>query len=256
MIFIDTHSHLFLNQFKNDRDEVIRKAIKQGIQKILLPNIDAKSITPMLDTCAAFPDHCFPMMGLHPNSVNENYTAELQSIENQLRQKKFYAIGEIGLDLYWDKTFKQQQEDALVYQIKLAQKHGLPIVVHTRNAVKDSIEIIKQYNNINGVFHSFTGTLEEAQQIVEMGYKIGVGGIITFKNSGLSEIISKLSLQDIVLETDAPYLSPVPKRGKRNESAYLLFIANKIAELFDVNVPMVAEVTTANAMDIFFNKRL
>ncbi len=256
MIFIDTHSHLFLNQFKNDRDEVIRKAIKQGVQKILLPNIDAESITPMLDTCAAFPDHCFPMMGLHPNSVNENFYTELKTIENQLEEKTFYAIGEIGLDLYWDKTFKQQQEDALVYQIKLAQKHGLPIVVHTRDAVKESIEIIRQYNNINGVFHSFKGSLEEAQQIVEMGYKIGVGGIVTFKNSGLPEIISKLSLQDIVLETDAPYLSPAPKRGKRNESAYLLFIANKIAELFDVDVPVVAEATTANAMNIFFNNRV
>lgn len=252
MIFIDTHSHLFLKQFKNDRDEVIRKAIEQGIEKMLLPNIDSKSITPMLDTCAAYPDHCFPMMGLHPNSVNKNYMTELKVIESRLEQNKFYAVGEIGLDLYWDKTFKHQQEEAFIHQIELARKYNLPIVVHTRNAVNESVNIIKHYDNLTGIFHSFTGTLEQAQKIVEMGYKIGVGGIITFKNSGLSEIISKLTLNDIVLETDAPYLAPDPKRGKRNESAYLLFIANKIAELFNVPLSKVAEITTANATDVFF----
>ncbi len=253
MILVDTHSHIYLNEFDNDREQVIKNAFSNNVTKILFPNIDSSTVAPLLKLTKEYPNNFFPMMGLHPTSVKNNYLEELKNVELWLEKEKFYAIGEIGIDLYWDKTFENQQIDAFEKQIELAIKHNLPIVIHTRNSFDKIYDIVKNYKNrkLRGVFHCFTGNIEQAKKIISLGFKLGIGGIVTFKNSGLDKVVQNVDLKNIILETDSPYLSPAPKRGKRNESANIIYIAEKIAQLHNVTIDKVAEITTQNAKELF-----
>ncbi|WP_346856660.1 TatD family hydrolase [uncultured Draconibacterium sp.] len=252
-MLIDTHSHIYSEDFIHDRDEALQRAYESGVKKIVLPNIDSGSIKHMLDLSEAYPHLCYPLMGLHPTSVDEDYKEELQAIEYWLERRKFYGIGEIGIDLYWDKKFIEEQKEAFRYQIKLAKKYNLPVVIHVRNSFEETYEIVKeeQDGSLNGVFHCFSGSEIEATKIIELGFLFGIGGVVTFKNSTLDEVLKSIDISNLVLETDSPYLSPVPKRGKRNESSYLMYIAQKIAEVYNVPVARVAEITTSNARNLF-----
>jgi len=253
MIFTDTHTHLYLNAFDDDRAEVLQNAIDQNIKYMLLPNIDSGSVSGMLGLCNEFPRNCFPMMGLHPTSVNENYRDELNLVEDWLGKKKFCAVGEIGIDLYWDKTYIKEQEEAFRYQIDLALKYDLPIVIHSRESFDEIFTVLEDYKNtgIQGVFHCFTGTLEQAHKAIDLGFFLGIGGVVTFKNSGLDKVVNEIDLKNIILETDSPFLAPMPFRGKRNESAYINIIARKIAEIKNIEITEVAEATTGNAKNLF-----
>lgn len=253
MIITDTHTHLYLKDFDNDRNQVIENAIDAGVKYMLLPNIDSKSIDGMIAICDSFPTNCFSMMGLHPTSVDANYLMELEVIEQWLSKRKFVAIGEIGIDLYWDKTYKDEQIHAFKFQIELAKKYDLPIVIHSRESMTEIISVLEEvhFDNLRGVFHCFNGTLIEAKRIIEMGFLLGIGGVITFKNSGLDQIVSVIDLAKIVLETDSPYLTPVPFRGKRNESAYTTFVNKKVSEIKGITVEEVAEITSDNARKLF-----
>jgi TatD DNase family protein len=250
----DTHTHLFAEEFDSDRKEVVQRAILAGVNKLFLPNIDSSSIAAMFALEKQFPENCFPMMGLHPCSVKENYLEELKIIEDWFLKRKFSAVGEIGMDYHWDKTFIPQQKDAFSKQIDLAKKYNLPIVIHQRECFDDVFEIVKSKNgnNLKGIFHCFTGTIEEANRIISLGgFKMGIGGAVTYKNSKLPEVLKQIDLKHIVLETDSPYLTPVPHRGKRNESSFIIFVAQKIAEVKGITVEEVAKITTKNAEDIF-----
>ncbi len=250
----DTHAHLYLDDFDNDRDRVIENAIQLGITQFFLPNIDSSSIDALLALSNAYPENCFPMMGLHPCSVKENFEEELTLVEEWLSKEKFYAIGETGIDLYWDKTFFSHQEIVFRKQIELAKKFKLPIVIHSRNSFDEIDKIIDELNddNLKGIFHCFSGTIEQAEKIIAYGgFKLGIGGVVTFKNAGLDKVINQIDLKHIVLETDSPYLAPVPHRGKRNESGYLLLIAQKVAAIYNIPVEKLAEITTGNAKAIF-----
>ncbi|HAF28283.1 MAG TPA: hydrolase TatD [Bacteroidales bacterium] len=253
MQLIDTHTHLFLPEFDSDRDQVILNAQQNGVEKVLLPNVDGSTINDLLKLVEKYPDYCYPMMGLHPTSVTEDYKEELKKTEIWLEKRKFIAIGEIGIDLYWDKTFKKQQEEAFRYQIDLAKKYDLPVVIHARDSFDEIFTIMDEIidDKLKGVFHAFTGDEIQAKRIIEWGFKIGIGGIVTFKNSGLDKVVHNIDINHIVLETDSPYLAPVPHRGKRNESAYLLNIAQKIAEIKNISFKEVAEITTYNANQLF-----
>lgn len=253
MVFIDTHTHLFLPEFDNDRKQVIENAIIHGVDKMLLPNVDCTSVDSLFDVCRQYPQNCFPMIGLHPTSVKENYIVDIQNIESILKREKVIAIGEIGIDLYWDKAFLKQQQEAFIYQINLAKKYDLPIVIHARESFNEIFDIIKLQldNKLKGVFHAFTGDIKQAEQIIDWGFKLGIGGIVTFKNSGLDKIVEQIDLNHIVLETDSPYLPPVPFRGKRNESAYLVKVAEKIAQIKNCSIEEVAEKTSLNAKTLF-----
>lgn len=252
-MFIDTHSHLYAEEFDIDRNEIIKKAIEVGVKKILLPNCNSETVGVMLALEKQFPENCFSMMGLHPCYVKENVEEELALVEKLLNEKKFIAVGEIGLDFYWDTSFKEEQINAFQFQIDLAKKHKLPIAIHTRNAMAETIELIEKNKdeNLRGVFHCFSGTLEDAKKIISLGFYLGIGGVITYKNSGLQEILKEIDLQHILLETDAPYLSPVPFRGKRNESAYIPLIAEKLSEIKDCSLITIKEQTTENAISLF-----
>ncbi len=256
MILTDTHTHLYLEEFDADRQAVMQKAIENEVHRILLPNIDSTTRQRLEKTVAAFPGTCFPMMGLHPTSVNENMEKELALVEQELATGKYYGVGEIGIDLYWDQTFEEEQKEAFRRQLQLAKKYRLAVSVHTRNAFDQVLHIVKQELNdgLHGVFHCFTGTEAEARKLLETGFKLGIGGIVTFKNSGLDRVVAQLPLESLVLETDAPYLTPAPHRGKRNESAYLVYIAQKIAEAKNIPVEKVAETTTETARQLFFTK--
>lgn len=253
MTLIDTHTHLYLNDFEKDINEVIKRANEAGVEKFYLPAIDSSETNALLSLEQAFPEHCFAMAGLHPCSVKAVYKTELEFIHLQLTQRSFAAIGETGLDFYWDKTYTAQQYEALQQQIDWAIEFDLPIVLHTRNATKETIDVIakNKTDDLRGIFHCFSGTKDEARQIIDCGFFLGIGGVVTYKNSGLAEVISDVDLEHLVLETDAPYLTPVPFRGKRNESSYLKIIAEKIAAVKKVSVEEVAEITTRNAMKIF-----
>lgn len=253
MQLIDTHSHLFLPEFDSDRDQVILNAQQNGVEKVLLPNVDGSTINDLLKLVEKYPDYCYPMIGLHPTSVKEDYKEELKKTENWLEKRNFIAIGEIGIDLYWDKTFKTQQEEAFRYQIELAKKYDLPVVIHARDSFDEIFTIMDEIidDKLKGVFHAFTGDEIQAKRIIEWGFKIGIGGIVTFKNSGLDKVVHNIDINHIVLETDSPYLAPVPHRGKRNESAYLPNIAQKIAEIKNISIKEVAEITTYNAKQLF-----
>jgi TatD DNase family protein len=253
MILIDTHCHLYAQEFEADINTVIENAEAVGVQKFYLPSIDSTAIEAMLQLEEKYPNKCIAMMGLHPCYVKENYTQELKIVEEWLAKRKFVAIGEIGLDYYWDKTFAQAQETAFRQQIEWSLQYQLPIIIHTRNATQDTISIVKEYANrgVRGIFHCFGGSYQTAQEILELGFYLGIGGVLTYKKAGLSEVLEKISLDHLVLETDAPYLTPVPFRGKRNESSYLQYVAAKLAEVKKVPVEMVAAITTANAQKIF-----
>lgn len=251
--FIDTHTHLYDEQFDNDRSIIIDKAIELGVSKMYLPNCDHTTIEPMMAMVERWPQHCFPMMGVHPCYIKENYKEELKIAEEWLTKTTFSAIGEIGLDYYWDKTFIPEQKEAFNLQMDWALQLNLPIVIHTRDSLQDGIDMVRarQNGNLKGIFHCFGGTLEEARQIIDLGFYLGIGGVSTFKKSTLPEILNEISLQHLVLETDAPYLAPVPYRGKRNESSYIPLIGMKIAEIKKCSVAEVAEITTQNAELIF-----
>lgn len=261
MIFTDTHSHLYAKEFDDDRTQVIEHALEFGVKRIFLPNIDSTSISGMLSLTSAYPENCFGMMGLHPCSVKEDYEQELKIIEQWLRERnsgqgtgKFYAVGEIGIDLYWDKTFLVQQQLAFRRQIELAKQFQLPIVIHTRSSFREVYDIVSELNDgsLKGIFHCFSGTIGEAEKVINLGgFKLGIGGVLTFKNSGMDVIVKEIGLEHLVLETDSPYLAPVSHRGKRNESAYIVFVAQKVAELKNISVEEVAEKTTHNSKIIF-----
>lgn len=252
-MFIDTHSHIYTDDFKSDRIEVIQRAKESGIEKIVIPNIDTSSIRSLLNLTDSAPEYFIPLIGLHPTSVKEDFREELQIMDYWINKRKFYGIGEIGIDLYWDKTFIAEQVEAFETQVEWAIKYQMPVVIHVRDSYNEVMEVLHRHNNplLKGVFHSFTGTVEQAQEITELGFKIGLGGIVTFKNSGLDKVVPEIALEHIVLETDSPYLSPVPFRGKRNESAYITYIASKIAELKQTNPEEVGSVTSQNARDLF-----
>lgn len=252
-MYIDTHTHLYSDEFNDDRSAQIKDAIALGVSQFYMPNVDSESIEGMLALEQEFPNHCFAMMGLHPCSVKENYVEELTVVEKWLQKRPFTAIGEIGIDLYWDKTFVKEQEIAFKQQIDWALKYNYAIIIHCRNAFDEIFEILKSYSKLpKGIFHCFSGNLEQAQQVLCLGnFKLGIGGVVTFKNSGLDKVVEQLSLNDLVLETDAPYLAPVPHRGKRNQSNYIPLIANKIAEIKKVHVEEVASITSYNAQQLF-----
>ena len=253
MFLIDTHTHLYLDKFNDDRDSVIQRAINQGVTKMLLPSIDSATFEEMMNLTKSYPNNCLPMIGLHPTSVQDNYEDELAFVEKELEKNKYIGIGEIGIDLYWDDTHSEQQQDAFRRQIKLAKKHALPIAIHTRDSFKEVYNILKKEatDELLGVFHCFTGNRSEAFKIMDIGFSMGIGGIITFKNSGLDEVCKSIPLDSIVLETDAPFLTPDPHRGKRNESSYLNIIAKKLAEILEMNMNDVVEKTSANAIKLF-----
>lgn len=254
MIFTDTHTHLYSKDFEPDRKLLINKALDAGIKRLFMPNISRESIAGMLEVEAEFPEYCFPMMGLHPCSVAEDVEEELKTVEEWLAKRKFTAIGEIGIDLYWDKTFFKQQQDAFRRQIQLAKKYALPYVIHSRNSFDETMEIVSEFKNdrIKAIFHCFSGNVKQAEQIIEAGdFKLGIGGVVTFKNSGLDKVVEAIDLEHLVLETDAPYLAPAPYRGKRNEPEYLILIAKKIAEIKQRSLEEVAAATTANSVYVF-----
>lgn len=253
MRLTDTHTHLYLKEFEKDFDEVLQRAQKEGVEKFYMPCIDNTVINDMLALEEKYPLQFFSMMGLHPCSVKENFLEELRIIEEYLSKRKFAAIGEIGLDFHWDTTFKKEQFEAFNSQMELALQYNLPIVIHTRNAIQETIEAVKPFaaKGLTGIFHCFGDSNETAKQIIEMGFYLGIGGVLTYKNANVPEALKDIDLKYIVLETDAPYLSPVPYRGKRNESSYLVNIAEKLAEVKNVSVEEIAEITSANAEKIF-----
>jgi TatD DNase family protein len=252
-MLIDTHSHIYTGDFNSDIDEVIQKAYNNDVKKIILPNIDPGSIKRLIDLSNAYPHICYPLMGLHPTSVTEDYKEDLQAVEYWMEKYKFYGIGEIGIDLYWEKAFLKEQQDAFRYQIKMAKNCQLPIVVHVRNSFQEVYKIVKeeQDGSLKGIFHCFSGDEVEAQKAIDLGFLLGIGGVLTFKNSNLREVIEKFDIKNIVLETDSPYLAPEPKRGQRNESSYLVYVAQKLAEVYNIPVKEVAEITTKNARNLF-----
>ena len=253
MQFIDTHTHLYASEFDADRTAVVEKAIQNGVTHFFLPHIDIHSIQPMLDLVWSFPNHCFPMMGLHPCSVDQHVEAHLFQIQKWFKKRKFYAIGEIGLDYYWSTDFKAEQIRAFRMQIQWAIQQDLPIVIHSRNSNEDVIAILKEMKHprLRGIFHCFGGNAAQAAEVVDLGFLLGIGGVLTFKNGGLDKAIEDISIEHLVLETDAPYLAPVPYRGKRNESFYILEVARKLAELKKVGLNQLAEITTQNAQKVF-----
>ena len=252
-MWIDTHTHIFSQQFDNDIDEAVSRAKEAGLDMLLLPNIDIDSIEPMNNLCEKYPDYCFPMMGIHPTSVEKDFSKQLLVIESELAKGKYCAVGEIGIDLYWDKTLVEEQKLVFASQIDMALKYNLPIVIHARDSFDEIFEVLDNYKdrNLKGVFHSFTGSAEHALKAISMGFYIGINGIVTFKNSGLDKIIPQIDINNIVLETDAPYLAPVPYRGKRNESSYLPLIGSKISDILEINEKKVAEITSNNARKLF-----
>lgn len=253
MQLIDTHAHIYLEHFKEDVPEIIKRAQEQGIDRIYMPNIDHTSIDDMLELASKYPDYCFSMMGLHPCSVNKEFEKELYLVEDWLGKGDFVAVGEIGTDLYWDKSFWPEQQEALRIQLELAKKHKIPFVIHCRDSIDETIDIVSALNDdgLTGVFHCFTGTVEQAQRITSMGFYLGIGGVATFKNGGLEPVLETIPLDYVVLETDSPYLAPVPHRGKRNEPAYVKLVAEKIAMVKAINTAVVADITTTNALKLF-----
>ena len=253
MKIIDTHTHLYLNQFKDDIDKVIQRSIDKGINKFIFPAIASTHFDEMHDLKNKYPGSIYLMSGLHPTNVKENYNEELEFVVNSLKSHSYVAIGEIGIDLYWDKTYLKQQQDAFEFQIRLAIKNDLPIVIHCREAFDEIFEILDKENctKLRGVFHCFTGTLEQANRAIRLGFKLGIGGVVTFKNGGIDKFLSQIDLKHIVLETDSPYLAPVPFRGKRNESSYITYVIDKLSEIYGLPIKEIASVTTKNAEKVF-----
>jgi TatD DNase family protein len=253
MIITDTHTHLYSEAFEEDRDEMMQRALDAGVERFFIPAIDSTYTQAMLDLESNYPKNVFLMMGLHPTHVKENFKEELAHVEQWISKRKFYAVGEIGIDLYWDKTFLPQQQEAFVYQIRLAKKHQLPIVIHCREAFDEIFEILEQEkgDGLYGIFHCFTGTLEQAHQAISYGMKLGIGGVATFKNGKIDQFLDQIDLEHIVLETDSPYLAPVPYRGKRNESAYIVEVLEKLSLIYGKSFEEIAEITTENSKNVF-----
>lgn len=251
--FIDTHAHLYLEAFGEDIDQVIERARNAGVEKILLPNLDSGSIAIMNRLAAQYPGTCYAMIGLHPTSVKENYLEELHQIEQELEKDHYIAIGEIGIDLYWDKAFLSEQQEAFRSQIRWARRSKLPIVIHARDSFDEIFAVMDKEHSgdLTGVFHSFTGNREQAEKILSYGFYIGINGIVTFKNAGLDAVAESIPTERLLIETDAPFLAPVPYRGKRNESAYVALVAEKLAEVHGLEPAKLAEITTNNARTLF-----
>ena len=252
-MLIDTHSHIYSEDFNGDIDEILQNAYNNDVKKIVLPNIDSGTIKRLLDLSNSYPHICYPLMGLHPGSVSKDYKEELSAVEYWLDKHKFYGIGEIGIDLYWDTTFLKEQQEAFRYQIRLAKSLQLPIVVHVRESFNEVYSIVKeeQEGNLKGIFHCFTGNVEEANKIIDQGFLLGIGGVVTFKNSNLNKTLQQVNVKHLVLETDAPYLSPEPKRGKRNEASNLVYVAKKLAEIYGMSFKEIADITTMNARSLY-----
>lgn len=253
MILTDTHAHLYLEQFDQDREAMVQRALARGVRYLLLPNIDRDSIEAMMGLVKTFPENCFPMIGLHPTSVKDDFKAQLDIVADWVKRGEFYAIGEMGIDLYWDKTHFPQQQEAFRFQVQLSLENDLPIVIHSRESFDEIFALLEEnwQPGLKGVFHCFTGDRNQAGRIINLGFKLGIGGVLTYKNSGLKEVVKEISLEHILLETDAPFLSPVPYRGSRNESAYIPEIAQVLAEIKQVSLEEVANVTTGNARQLF-----
>ncbi|MGM5630648.1 TatD family hydrolase [Apibacter raozihei] len=254
MRLIDTHTHLYSNEFLYDRDEVIQRAIKEGVERFYLPSINSSYYDSMLSLKNDYPENIFLMIGLHPCDVKyESYTEELLFVKNKLKEGKFAAIGEIGIDLYWDKSTLAIQQDAFRKQICLAKKYKLPIVIHVRDAFEEIFEILREENSpeLYGILHCFSGTLEQALEAISLGFSLGIGGVVTFKNGKIDQFLKEIPLDKIVLETDSPYLAPVPFRGKRNESSYIKLVVDKLSDIYEVLPDKIADITTMNALKIF-----
>jgi TatD DNase family protein len=252
-MFTDSHTHLYLKAFSDDRDRMVQRALDAGVERMLLPNIDSHSVKAMMRLCDAYPSHCFPMMGLHPTSVKENYKEELAVIRGHVEEERIVAIGECGIDLYWEKKFLREQIEIFRTQIGWAKGLGLPLVIHARDSFQEIFQVLdEEYEKgLTGVFHSFTGGTGELKKALEYDFMIGINGIVTFKNSGLSEVAAAIPADRLLLETDAPFLSPVPHRGKRNESSYLVHVASKVAEIHNLSLEEVARITSRNAEKLF-----
>lgn len=253
-MYIDTHTHLFSEKFEGEYEAVIQRALDAGVDKLLLPNIDLDTVNAMNALEEKYPNNCFSMMGLHPSSVTEDVDHQLDLVKKELYSRPYIAVGEIGIDLYWDKTLLAQQQKAFEQQLLWAKELNLPIVIHARESFDEIFEIVDKHNdeNLTGVFHCFTGTVKQAQKIISYGgFKMGIGGVVTFKKAGLDKVVKEIPLEHLVLETDAPYLAPSPNRGKRNESAYIPFIADKLSDIFEMPVEEIAAITTKNAEQVF-----
>ncbi len=253
MKIIDTHTHLYSDQFKEDIDDVIAKAKENGIKKFIFPAIDSSHYDSMHSLKNRYPNDIFLMSGVHPTDVKENYKDELNFVVNSLKHHNYVAIGEIGIDLYWDKTFLKEQQDAFRFQIRLAIQYDLPIVIHCRESFYEIFEILEEENcdKLRGVFHCFTGNIDQANKAIGLGFLLGIGGVVTFKNGGIDKFINQIDLKHIVLETDSPYLAPVPFRGKRNESSYIIYVLEKLSELYRLPKEKIAFITTNNAEKMF-----
>ena len=253
MIITDTHTHLYSEAFDEDRDAVIQNALDHGIERFFIPSIDSSYTKSMLDLEMQYPKNMFLMMGLHPTHVKENYKEELEHVELMLSKRHFYAVGEIGIDLYWDKTYLNEQQEAFKFQIHLAKKYGLPIVIHCRDSFDEIFEVLEEEKaeDLFGIFHCFTGTEEQAKRALSYNMKLGIGGVVTFKNGKIDTFLNKIDLNHIVLETDSPYLAPVPYRGKRNESVYLLQVLKKLSMIYGLDEKVIANITTQNSKEVF-----
>ena len=253
MIITDTHTHLYSEEFNQDRDEMIQRAIDVGVSRFFIPAIDSTCTASMYDLEEKYPEHVFLMMGLHPTYVKDNYKDELQHVATELLKRKFYAIGEIGIDLYWDKTHLKEQQDAFRQQIRLAKQYRLPIVIHCREAFDEIFEVLETEKSpdLSGIFHCFTGTYEQALRAISFHMKLGIGGVVTFKNGKIDQFLHQIDLQHIVLETDSPYLAPIPYRGKRNESSFIINVVQKLAEIYGLSTAEICRITTANSKAVF-----
>ncbi len=253
MQITDTHTHLYSEAFDEDRSAMMERALENGVKRFFVPAIDSTYTKSMLDLQKAFPENVFLMTGLHPIHVKENYEEELAHVEQMLAKHKFYAVGEIGIDLYWDKTFFIKQRKAFVQQIRMAKSHKLPIIIHCREAFNEIFEVLEEEKDecLHGIFHCFTGTFEQAQKVISYNMKLGIGGVVTFKNGKIDQFLNQIDLRHIVLETDSPYLAPVPYRGKRNESAYVINVLEKLSEIYSLPQEEIARVTTENSIKVF-----
>lgn len=254
MTYIDTHAHLYLDQFDEDRTEIISSFMEAGVDKVFLPNIDLSTIPSMHKLCEEYPSTFYPMMGIHPCSVKKDWSSQFEKCKKHFDKNKHIAIGEIGIDLYWDKTLKEEQMQSFKAHAEWAKQIGLPIVIHCRESFDEIFEVLDEVNdeNLKGVFHCFTGNVEQGKKILNYGdFYLGIGGVVTFKNSGLDKTLTEIDINNLVLETDAPYLAPTPKRGKRNESSYIPFIAKKLSSIYSIDETKVGEITSLNAKKIF-----
>jgi TatD DNase family protein len=253
MQLIDTHTHIYLPEFDSDRDEAVSRAIKNGVVRLLMPNIDLESVDKMISAENRYPGTCFSMVGLHPTSVRKDFRNQLDKLESLIPVHKFIAIGETGIDLYWDRTFLKEQLASFRKHLELASRSGLPVVIHSRDSFPEVFSILEEFDGVklNGVFHAFSGDLNDAERAIRMGFFLGIGGVVTFKNSGLDKIVEHVGPSNIVLETDSPYLAPVPHRGKRNESSYIGLVNRKLAGIFGMEEAEIAEITSGNATKLF-----